>query len=339
LSRPAAGPPRADGRGPFELRELRNRNPRFSPANRPNLFYPIWVDLRAADPEGLCPVTLEPLPGGEAVEPRNREGGASVWRWSRAKLRAAIVPGSAEASEVVARRRRDGGINVYEKHRATTTKARSVWDEPELRSEQGTRTLKERLGVAAFDHPKPVALVQRCLRLATDPDGIVLDFFAGSGTTAEAVMELDAEDGGRRRFVLVQLPEPLPPDAPGRLLGAETIADVTRLRIAAVRPPTRGLRCFRLEPRDASPEPPDDPWGVALAAGFPLDARPVTLGPRTWSFEHGAWRLPVCLEPALRAADAQAWALPPDAAVACRADALDDELAFNLARRHPLSLL
>lgn len=347
LPRARTGPSRADACGPYELRELRNRNPRFSPDNRPNLFYPIWVDPHAADPEGLCPVALSPLQGGVEVEPRNREGGASVWRWGQARLRAAIVAGDPGASEVVARRRRDGGWNVYEKHRGTTTKPRSVWDEPELRSEQGTRTLRRHLhqpaGAIAFDHPKPVALVQRCLRLVPDPTALVLDFFAGSGTTAEAVMELDAEDGGQRRCLLVQLPEPLPEGASGRALGARTIADVARLRIAAAAPPGRGLRCFRLEPRlraggDAV-EPPVDPWHVALAAGLPLHAAARTLGPRTWAFEHGARRLLVSLEPALCSADAEAWALAPDTAVACRAEALDDELAFNLARRHPLLLL
>jgi adenine-specific DNA-methyltransferase len=327
-----------DARGPYELRELRNRNPRFSPGNRPNLGYAIWVDEGAADAEGLCPVATEPIAGGVRVEPKNREGGGSVWRWGQPKLRGAIVAGDPARSDVVARRRRDGVFNIYEKHRATTTKARSVWDESELRSEEGTRTLRQRLGVAAFDHPKPVALVQRCLRLGTDRDGLVLDFFAGSGTTAEAVMELDAEDGGERRCVLVQLPEPLPADAPGRALGAETIADVTRLRLAAVRSSERGLRCFRLAPHEVADGTPD-PWGVALAAGLPLHAAIASLGPRTWMLHAQPRRLLVCLESTLCSADAQAWALPPAAAVACRADALDDELAFNLARRHPLILL
>lgn len=340
-SLPRNGPaaPHEDRRGRYELRELRNRNPRFSPANRPNLAYPIWVDVAAADAEGLCPVALEPVEGGARVEPHNRTGAGSVWRWGQPKLREAIVAGDPARSEVVARRRRDGVFNIYEKYRATTTKARSVWDEAELRSEQGTRTLREHLGVAAFDHPKPVALVQRCLQLGTDRDGLVLDFFAGSGTTAEAVMQLDAADGGSRRCVLVQLPEPLPDDAPGRELGAETIADVTRLRFAAARSDARGLRCFVLESLAATLEGAPDPWAVALAAGLPLDARAEPLGPLTWAFGAGARRLLVCLEPSLCAADAQRWALAPDTAVACRAAALDDELAFNLARRHPLILL
>ncbi len=335
LPRGGPAPRHSDGRGPYELRELRNRNPRFSPDNRPNLFYPVWVDP-SGERDGLCPVSLEAAPGLEKVEPRNRERAPSVWRWGQPKLRAALRPGDPEASEVVARRRRDGIFNIYEKHRSTTVKARSVWDESEMRSEQGTRTLRGHLGVAAFDHPKPVELVERCLRLGTDPDGIVMDFFAGSGTTAEAVARLDAADGGRRRVVLVQLPEALPEDAPGRALGAETIADVTRLRIAAAWPKERGLRCYTLQGRE---DVPADPWEIALRAGLPLDAAVESLGPRTWRMSAGAKRLVVSLCPTLDRDAVEAWGLTPGTSIACRADALDDELAFNLARRHSVTLL
>jgi adenine-specific DNA-methyltransferase len=173
-------PPRhEDARGRYELRELRNRNPRFHPGNRPNLFYPIHAHPELVDPQGGHAISLDPRPGYTVVvEPRNSAGEGSVWRWGRSKLSAAVVPDDPAASEVVARPRRDGGWNVYEKHRKSTTKARSLWAEPEVRSERGTIELRERLGVAAFDHPKPVELVRRCVELGTDPDGIVLDFFA-----------------------------------------------------------------------------------------------------------------------------------------------------------------
>ncbi|MCH9687880.1 MAG: site-specific DNA-methyltransferase [Deltaproteobacteria bacterium] len=337
---PRTGPlPRhRDDKGPYELRELRNRNPRFSPANRPNLFYPIHVDPERADDDGLCPVSLTPSAGTECVEPRNKEGAESVWRWGQPRLTAAIATGDTAGSEVVARRRRDGVFNIYEKYRAQTTKARSLWDESEFRSEQGTRTLRERLGVAAFDHPKPIALVQRCLQLATDGDGLVLDFFAGSGTTAEAVYQLDALDGGTRRFVLVQLPEVLAEDAPARALGAETIADITRLRVAAARPADRGLRDFRLVDR-STPPPELDPWDVAAAAGFPLSARVSELGPRTWRLGHGERSMVVCGLPSVSRTQVEGWGLHASTSIACRAEALDDTLAFNLARRHRLSLL
>jgi adenine-specific DNA-methyltransferase len=76
-----------------------------------------------------------------------------------------------------------------------------------------------------FSNPKPPRLIKRMLAISTEPDSIVLDFFAGSGSTAQAVLELNKEDGGNRRFVLVQLPEPI--EAPG----LRTIAGITRERV------------------------------------------------------------------------------------------------------------
>ena len=78
-------------------------------------------------------------------------------------------------------------------------------------NKEGKKTLVEILGESVYDTPKPVGLVRRMIHLATRPDrgDIVMDFFAGSGTTGHAVMEANLDDGGDRRFVLVQRPEPL----------------------------------------------------------------------------------------------------------------------------------
>ncbi|MBZ0207263.1 MAG: site-specific DNA-methyltransferase [Flavobacteriales bacterium] len=84
-----------------------------------------------------------------------------------------------------------------------------------------------------FDYSKPVNYVKHLIGAATefDKEAIVLDFFAGSGTTAQAVEELNASDGGNRKFLLVQLPEVLEEDHKGRNHGFETIADITRERL------------------------------------------------------------------------------------------------------------
>lgn len=82
-----------------------------------------------------------------------------------------------------------------------------------------------------FDTPKPVELIKDLARWFTSGSDIVLDFFVGSGTAAQSVLELNAEDGGTRRFMVVQLPEPLPADSPGRDAGWSNIAQITRRRI------------------------------------------------------------------------------------------------------------
>lgn len=100
-------------------------------------------------------------------------------------------------------------------------------------SQEGAQELTKLLGVGVFDGPKPVRLVERILRLANlSPDSLILDFFAGSGTTAHAVMALNAEDGGRRQWILAQLDEPTRADSEARRAGYETIDQITMARIA-----------------------------------------------------------------------------------------------------------
>lgn len=97
-------------------------------------------------------------------------------------------------------------------------------------SEQ-TAALDALMGGHYFDTPKPVELIKDLARWFTSGDDIVLDFFVGSGTTSQAVLELNAEDGEARRFYVVQLPEPLPKDSPGRDQGWRNIAEITRRRL------------------------------------------------------------------------------------------------------------
>ena len=82
-----------------------------------------------------------------------------------------------------------------------------------------------------FDTPKPTKLIEKMLRIATSKNDIVLDFFAGSATTAHAVMKLNAEDGGNRKFIMVQLPEETKEDSEAYNAGYKTIADIAKERI------------------------------------------------------------------------------------------------------------
>lgn len=256
VERPPAGSPQSDEHGVYELRELRNRNPKFHPGNRPNLAFPIYVaDAPAVD--GLHALSLVARPGfATRVEPRNHQGNGSVWRWGQPKVDAALRGGDPRAT-LVGRRRKDGGFNIYEKYRKTTRRPRALWDEPEMRTEAGTAELRRLLGEVVFDHPKPVALVRRCIQLGCPPGGIVLDPFAGSGTTMHAVLEQNEADGGARRGVCIQVPQPCAPTSRAFERGWSTISAITRARVQAAwsEVPGVSLRCFRAVPtQSASPE-------------------------------------------------------------------------------------
>ncbi|WP_410683464.1 site-specific DNA-methyltransferase [Avibacterium paragallinarum] len=86
-------------------------------------------------------------------------------------------------------------------------------------------------GESYFDTPKPIRLLERILTLSTDKNDLILDFFAGSATTAHAVMQLNAEDGGNRRFICVQLPEKTEEKSEAFKAGFHTIAEISKERI------------------------------------------------------------------------------------------------------------
>lgn len=113
--------------------------------------------------------------------------------------------------------------------------AKTLWDDVDTTS-NATRLLDDLFNGHIFDNPKPVGLIKRFGELSAQipSDAIVLDFFAGSCTTAQAVLELNREDGGNRRFIMVQLPEPTPDDSPARKAGYDTIAKIGKERIRRV---------------------------------------------------------------------------------------------------------
>jgi len=187
----------------YNIRELRNRNPKFGKHNRANLFYPIFVNTSRADKDGFFSVSLTEAKNFLKVEPYNSLGVESCWRWGEEKTQKNIAPDTQE-SNLVAKRKQDGGYSIYEKYRKTTFKAKSIWDDNKFLTETGTVELNA-MGIKDFQFPKPLGLIKQCIQLCTNDDDIILDSFAGSGTTAHAVLDLNNEDDGNRKFILVEM--------------------------------------------------------------------------------------------------------------------------------------
>jgi adenine-specific DNA-methyltransferase len=98
-------------------------------------------------------------------------------------------------------------------------------------TDQGTADLRALMDAKLFDNPKPVQLLKRVLEHGTNADSIILDFFSGSATTAHAVMQLNSEDGGERRHIMVQLPEPCDDKSEAFKAGFKSIAEIGKERI------------------------------------------------------------------------------------------------------------
>jgi len=109
------------------------------------------------------------------------------------------------------------------------------WEKSQGNNQEGSKELSALLGRKnVFTNPKPTKLVKHALRIGCGPSDLCLDFFAGSGTAAQAVIELNLEDGGNRQSISVQMPEVLDEDSEAYKAGYRTIADITRARIAKV---------------------------------------------------------------------------------------------------------
>lgn len=101
-------------------------------------------------------------------------------------------------------------------------------------TDQGTREVADLIGRSLFTFPKPVRLISRMLEMGSEKNDIILDFFAGSGTTAQAVMELNEADGGNRKYICIQLPEKTDESSEAYKAGYKSIADITQARIKKV---------------------------------------------------------------------------------------------------------
>ncbi|MDP3281821.1 MAG: site-specific DNA-methyltransferase [Nitrosomonas sp.] len=230
-----------DDRGKFRELELRNRNPAFNRLTRPNLYYPIYVDptTGSVSIERSVQYSIE-------VFPKNSEGGDSCWTWGREKL-------AAEKSIVSGRQVADGGwrINrkdylVDENGKSAMTLPKALWIDKSFNNDLGKKAIQELFDKTVFDFPKSPAFVAKTIEIGSESNDLVLDFFGGSGTTGQAVMAQNFADGGKRRYILVQLPEPLDPENKDQKIAADfcnqlgkplTIAELTkeRLRRAAAK--------------------------------------------------------------------------------------------------------
>ena len=190
-----------DALGKFNLRELRNRNTRFNDKNRPNLCYPFYVNPNDMDDNRLYAISLESKKDLLEVMPLKSEGVQTVWRWGKEKVLENIN------INVKAKRKADNSYMIVEKYRSPYKRERSIWDETSVRNEAGSLALKNLFNQKVFDYPKSTETLKRVILLGSSSNDLILDFFAGSGTTGDAVMQLNNEDGGNRKFILVQWDE------------------------------------------------------------------------------------------------------------------------------------
>jgi len=180
--------PHSDKIGGFEIRELRNRNIKFNDKNRPNLFYPFYLNPQKKDDNGFYEISLTKKNGWHEVWPAISQGVQTVWRWGKEKAEENLNVNICGKSM-----KEKGRYQIVEKYRKKTRMARSVWWDKEVNSERGTLHLKELFKGKVFDNPKPEKTLNRIIEMSTDEDDILMDFYAGSGTTAAVAHKMNRQ--------------------------------------------------------------------------------------------------------------------------------------------------
>lgn len=213
-----------DRRGRYRELELRNTHREFGKHNRKNLYYPFYVNEKGE-------VSLEPGQDRKHVYPNWEDGFEGCWTWGRDKARAQL--GELVAKEV------KGEWKIYRKNYAegddgeATKQVKSIWIDKIFHTEKGQAAFNALFDTREkiFQSPKSVDTLRELIRMATLKESIVLDFFAGSGTTAQAVLAQNAQDGGNRKYVMVQIAEPTPEGSEARKAGFATVVEITKERI------------------------------------------------------------------------------------------------------------
>ena len=184
-----------------------------------------------------------PGPDGSQIRPVRNDGKEGRWRLGAVnKYMKAVLADANEAHWE--KRPYDQGVTVareterwvpYEKVRNDSkASVYGSWLDAHGTNADGTEELKRIFGFKVFDTPKPVSLFEWLIGLCPNDDAIVLDSFAGSGTTGHAVLKANAEDGGTRKFILIQLPEVVRPGSEAAQQGFHEIVDITAERVRRV---------------------------------------------------------------------------------------------------------
>ena len=214
-----------DDSGRYRLIELRKRGGADTQQERPKMYYPFFVNPDTGR------VSLQQSEEFSTItHPVKSNGVNGRWRWGSETAQKNID--FLVAVEV------GNKYNVYEKdyyesdEGARRVKPKSVLSGAAYSTDVATKEYRAIMG-ETFISPKPVAMLKDLITYATNPkeNAIILDFFAGSGTTAHALLKQNIEDGGNRKFICVQLPEEIEQSKEAYKVGYRTIFDITKDRI------------------------------------------------------------------------------------------------------------
>ena len=187
----------------YREEDLRKRGTHDERTDRPNLFYPFFFNQETG--ELVVGNNDEETPDGFIrIEPMKSKDVQGTWRWGQDT---AIAQKTYIHPRYMPNKQQWSLFEWEYLDERGAAKPTTLWDFKDVNSERGTEVFIKYLGFKKedFPNPKPVGTIQRILQIATAGDDIILDSFAGSGTTAHAVLNMNKADGGHRKFILVEM--------------------------------------------------------------------------------------------------------------------------------------
>lgn len=217
-----------DELGEFIIYPLYNGNVAFNPQTRPNLFYPFYLNPNHKLDNDFYEIGLEPKEGWVEVWPviSQKDGIQRVWRWGKEEKARKNLN-----KEIVGYKNREGEYRIVQKYRSDKKTIRSLLLDKSFSSRRGTAEVQELFGRKVFSFPKPIELLKQFTESGLAADDIVMDFFSGSASMAQAIMELNAKDGGKRKYILVQWPEACEKNSEAYKAGYSNICEIGKARI------------------------------------------------------------------------------------------------------------
>ncbi len=189
-----------DQKGEFNIHPLYNSNVNFHIDNRPNLFYPFYLNTHKTDQNGFFEISLEKQSGCiEIYPPKSQKDSVQlVWRWGKEKSLANIN------KEIVGYQTRQGLFRIVQKMRGDKQLARTIWFDTSISNRRATEDLQKLFAEKVFAYPKPEGLLQRIIEIATKEGDLVLDFCLGSGTTAAVAHKMGRQYIGIEQMDYIQ---------------------------------------------------------------------------------------------------------------------------------------
>ncbi len=193
----------SDEIGGYNIAPLYNGNVAFNPQTRPNLFYPFYLNPKNNIEGDFYEISTEQKKGWVEVLPvvSKKDGIQRVWRWGKPKSADNIN------KEILGYKNNAGEYRIVQKNRLTSKMIRSLLLDNIYSSRRGTAEIEGLFKQKVFPYPKPTGLIKTFLEIGCDSGDIIMDFFAGSGSTGDAVMQFNAKNDGDIKFILAQLPE------------------------------------------------------------------------------------------------------------------------------------